>query len=63
MNNKLNKTSESRRKTITAAVSSIVVGSVWYKPLVNSIVTPAHAQTSVASTSISGSSGVMSFVM
>lgn len=36
-----------RRKILTGTLAASAAGAVWHKPLVNSIVLPAHAQMSI----------------
>ena len=41
-----------RRRTLQLLIGGSVIGAVWHKPLISSVLLPAHAQTSVMSTSI-----------
>ena len=34
-----------RRKALVAGVAGAAAGAAWHKPMINSVVTPAHAQT------------------
>lgn len=51
-----NKYSENRRSSLKRMVLGGAAIGVWHRPIVNSIVTPAHAQTSFIATSITASS-------
>jgi len=48
--------SKNRRKVITAGATGVVAGAVWHKPVINSVITPAHAQTTTGGSDDSGSS-------
>ena len=52
--------SEKRRKVLKATGAATIAGAaVWQKPMLNSVVLPAHAQTSMVSMPLtfSGSTG------
>jgi len=46
MKQRNNKINQARRKAVTLTAASAVVGTAWHKPLIDSVVLPAHAQTS-----------------
>ena len=48
------KTNEKRRKVLKTAGVATVAAGAWHKPVLNSVVTPAHAQTSEPVVMISG---------
>ncbi len=43
--------SKSRRKIVTGTAGTAAVLSIWSKPVINAVVTPAHAQTTVVTDS------------
>jgi len=43
----INKTNEKRRKVLKTAGVATVAAGAWQKPVLNSVITPAHAQTSM----------------
>ena len=48
------KTNEKRRKVLKTAGVATVAAGAWHKPVLNSVITPAHAQTSEPVVMISG---------
>jgi len=59
----INKTNEKRRKVLKTAGVATVAAGAWHKPILNSVITPAHAQTSVMIVGAGGSSSTPPVVM
>jgi len=56
----INKTNEKRRKVLKTAGVATVAAGAWQKPVLNSVITPAHAQTSMPAPTVVVGAGASS---